>query len=729
MSARALITASFALLATPAEAETISFTAGEHGDYSRVVVSGGASSVSSDEQARTVDVSFGKGAATFDLTEVAMARKAHRVASVKKIDSAAGSTIRLQLNCDCVVDTVRRSDGSMMLNIADRTAPGKQVSAAPLPKQTSAEADAEEEVSLEEARARMIELLQRAANDGLITIRKDEPAQAAKASSIALTAPQISEAAVGSQAQIAAQPASQPAQSRPCIQDAAFAIDGQRFEKEPLVEIALLQAELANTKGDAQAQTVKALAQGYLSIGFGDEALALLTDHGAGESILADLARITSEKAPSENSLLLGAQRCTGEHALWLAAASEPAEAAEAARMSGEAITTLPKRLRATIATQIAGKMIAAGAWTEAQHFYRIASEASEAPSEDLKFVAAELLEHDGDKEESQKMLLDLSKGDAEASRAALLALARRYSDGAKPHEGYVDDIGALAFAERGSAAGAEAAYREAMLWADSGNVEASVLLLRNATGSSLGAAGLASRQARELLAAAFQSADDGKRASALSAYLDHRDFLAPDAALTREAARAAMEIGLPNAALDILRASDSVSDKPGALLAAKAALAAGDGEAALKAAAPFASDPEFAALVVDAHLSLNRSSAALAAASAFAGASERAAQTARAAWNAGDWASAARAYHGIDPNEMSEKAAVEFVLASYMAGERVMPPTAEAALVKHQSKSVDGLKALFSAPSNGPLVERLKSLVHDADAELKLIEEMRGNG
>ena len=134
------------------------------------------------------------------------------------------------------------------------------------------------------------------------------------------------------------------------------------------------------------------------------------------------------------------------------------------------------------------------------------------------------------------------------------------------------------------------------------------------------------------------------------------------------------MEIGLPNAALDILTAAPLDTNKANALLTAQAALAAGDGEAALTAAAPFASDPAFADLVVNAHLSLGRASSALAAASALAESPVRGEQVARAAWSAGDWANAARDTGTIPGAEIASwlarrKAAVSEGLSSMRVG------------------------------------------------------------
>jgi hypothetical protein len=390
----------------------------------------------------------------------------------------------------------------------------------------------------------------------------------------------------------------------------------------------------------------------------------------------------------------------------------------------------LPRRLRALIATRIARKMILAGDWEESRRYYAIAGAASDLPTSDLQFIAAKLLEQEGRTEDADRMLKDLAAGNTEASKDALLALASRYAAGDTPHEGFIDDIGALAKTDKGSLAGADAAFREAMAWAATGNIEASVLLLRNATDSDLGRAGAASAKARQLLADALSSPTATMRSAALAAYIEHKDFVDAGAepAFRRVVAQTATALGVPNVAMRVMQPSNASGDSKDAGVLARAALAAGDGDAALAAAAPYAGDPSFAPLIVEANLKLRRNTAALAAASALSNPGERASMAALASWRAGDWASATRAFQKIDPQTMSEESAKHFALAAYMAGEKYMPPAAEAVL-KNNNAAYLGLRALFAAPPAGPIIDRGKALVDGAGEEINLIEEILGHG
>ncbi len=708
--------AAAALAAGAADAAPIPITAGEHGLYSRIVVAGGKS-IAVNRTERTVDVRVDNGA-TFDLSDINDRRKAHRVVAAQRVASGEGAVIRLKLSCDCTVESKATANGKLVVDIRD----GARAAPSSAPGSSIAEEDDDD--SLAEARDRMIELLQRAADEGLINIRDgSSDLQRTREASVA-SVPLPVEAASPIEAAAPDLPA------RACLDEAVFAIDGAPFEAEPLVAISALQNQMAAAGAARQAEIARALVDGYLSIGFGEEAFVVLSEYGERDGIRADLARVVAERAVDVRGPLMGGADCRGPQALWQAAAGEPDVARLAVKRAGDAAALLPTRLRAVITTRIAKKMILAGDWAEARRFYTLASDASSLPTNDLEFIAAKLLEQEGRTDEAERLLKDLAAGNTEASRDALLALAARYAAGESPHEGFVEDIGALAKMSRGSPAGADAAFREAMAWAAAGNIEASVLLLRNATGGEFGEGGAASGKARELLAQAFASGDEKTRGAALSAYLENKDFAddGADPAFRRVVAETATALGLPNVALRVLRESAARTERDSAALA-RAALASGDGEAALAAAAPYAGDPSFAPLIVEANLKLARNTAALAAAASLSNSYDRASMGALAAWRAGDWASAARAFQMIDPQALSEESAMHYAFAAYMAGETFMPPAAEAVLKGSKSGSYAGLKALFAAPASGPIVDRSKAVVDGAGDDLKLIEEILDHG
>lgn len=699
-------------------AVSLTVTAGEHGDYSRIVIAGGKV-VAVDRAQRAVDIRVDDASAPIDLSDINDKRKAHRVVAAQRMATAQGAVVRLTLSCDCSIEAKAAVNGNLVIDIRDdaRAAPPAPPAAPAKPKTALVE---DEEDSLDEARTRMIELLRRAADEGFITIRDDSSDLAPPRETAVASIPIPVEA-----------PPTMARAPRDCLDDAAFAIDGAAFDAEPLIAISDLQKELGAAGAARQDEIIHSLVDGYLSIGFGDEAYVLLSGSGESESVRADLARVVADRDVEADGPLLGGGDCRGAQALWQAAAGDENFARLAVKRADDAAADLPKRLRALIATRIAKKLILAGDWEEARKYYAIAGAASEIPTGELQFVAAKLLEQEGRAEDAERMLKDLAAGNTQASKDALLALAARYAAGETPHEGFIEDIGALAKTDRGAAAGADAAFREAMAWAAAGNIEASILLLRNATGGAIGHGGAASAKAKQLLADAFASPDEKMLAAALSAYLENRDFIDSGAepAFRRSVAETATRLGLPHVALRVMRDPKTPADSKDAAALSRAALAAGDGEAALAAAAPYADDPSFAPLIVEANLKLAHHTAALAAASSLSNPGDRASMAALAAWRAGDWASASRAFQKIDPKTLNEESAKHYAFAAYMAGEKFIPPAAEAVLKNEESAAYAGLKALFAAPPSGPIVDRSRSIVDGAAEEIKLIEEILDHG
>lgn len=744
--------------------EPISVTAGEHDSFSRIVVSGGAKGVFVDKAGRTVDIQFTGTDAAFDLSDVNDKRKAHRVIGASKIEGSNGVLVRLRLNCDCKVESTQKADGRLIVDIADGARAPSAVAAAkaadagetheassqaaashaapaeaPASKQAASQSPAEavDTVSVEEARDRMRTLLQRAANEGFITLRagegdvKEAASEAAPADHAATpTAPQLANATSPAPQERRTEPAPRVA-TAPCLPDEDLALPIEEIEKNPLGVITDLRDEFETADEGERAELLVDYAKAYMAISFGEEALAVLADNGADDTIFADMARIIAERPVSEKGPLLGARECHGAHALWQAAADTPEEASAAYKRSGEVLSTLPVRLRTLLAVRIAMKLIDAGSWNDVRQLYRIAEEGAQYAPEDVQYIAAKLLEHEGRTQEAEDLLRMVAAGDSEAAKEALLSLANRYAAGEEAHEGFLDDLGALAMTERGTAEGGEAAVHEAKIWADAGNIEAGVFLLRSAVESDGADPVEAARNAQRMLGASFGANDNAERLAALRTYLDNRDFVEQGTAvpaLRAAAAKAAYDVGVPNLAISLMTDDDGI-DITRTLLRARAALAANAPQQALALAAPYADDPDFAAVIVSANLALNQNYAALAAASALKDGPVKATRMADAAWRAGDWASAVRAFQKIDPASMSAEDALHYALSAYMAHAEDAPLAAKAVLRRDESPYAAGVESLFSKDPGGALLDRGKALVDSTDEDINMAREALNHG
>lgn len=748
------IAASLLLLpgAAIAAGGTISVSAGEHDDYSRIAFSTDDDTPFVQQKDRRVRVYNIDQSALYTLDEINIFRKAYRVAGAKIIQTESGKALEIVLNCDCTARANISHTGKFYIDIYETKAskplaPGADV---PVP-QTGKTAKnhsslAADRLSVEQARQQMVALLEQAAEEGLVTIKGADPAETESGGAPANlnregspnihdrrpdAAPSVGKAVQDksrSTPGVAAGSTEEKSELR-CLPDSAFALEGEDFDKEPLVQIATLQAQLADAKGAAAREVMHHLVKGYLSIGFGEEALGVLIDYDESDSLYADMARVIAEREPQSDSALAYAQNCSGAHALWQAAAVDVEDIEKQYVKSNGALLQLPKRLRAVIATRLALKTIAAEAWPTTKELHDIAQAASGHPTPELLYIKARLDEQDGNTQTSRDSLLDIASHNSDASDEAALALAESYLDGkSEPYPGFTEDIGAIAKMHPST----KVALIEAKAWAELGNIEAALFLLRSVADKSPDDITLVRDRAISIIDRAISSADPRQQLSALDAVLLHKDWLAlPSIAPDRiiKFARLAREYGLPN--LSYFLASQSPREDGAALSyeRALAALSADMLEDAIRNSAPYTEDSRFREILVKAELAGGQYHAALANAAALPDPEQKAALTARAGWFARSWGSAVRAFKNLDPNLFDENAALRYALAAYMAQESSLPPVVEAMFSNSNSHVAAGLQSLFSSSSKDSALERSRQSVDSASQEIIMIEEVLSDG
>lgn len=743
------------LCAQPSSGTVVS--AGEHDGYSRLVFSQAGGEIAVSQSGRTVRLNNFEPGAIFDFQNINARRKAHRVLNAKAVSGG----VELQLTCDCSVRTSRLSNGRFVVDIVDGGSskpPSKTAAAKPTASSSAASSkdllSKDDLISVEEAHSQMVELLKQAAREGLITIRDDEPgnrnqnenqngsqktaAAAPSASEPTVLTPPAVEDAAPQETQPETMAEAAPGVVEPmtvaddakslCRADARFAINAEGFDDEPLMRIAELQSALGDNEDGRDA--MRALVEGFISIGFGEEAIALLVDYDEGQSLHADMARVIAERPVRANGALMGAQGCRSAHALWQAAASEPQEAVTLYQQTDGAINALPLMLKRLIATRLAAKMIDAEAWENAETLFAIASEGLENLSPELEYIRARLDKQHGEKDRSRDTLLNLAARNSTASDDALLALADSYAEGGvTPHEGFTEDIGALARLQGSS----RAAIAEAQSWAGLGNVEAALMMLQSISQKTPDDRAAAGGMAKNIINNALGSEDRILKISGLDGYVVHRDWLgedAPSQSLRLNAARAAIDFALPNLAYTLLDEAPAPVSKAVSLQKAAAALSAGYTDEAVAIAAPYAEDDAFAEIIVNANIAKGQHSAALAAASGLADPARKAGLTARAAWLARSWQSAVRGYQGLDPNQLTGRTALNYALSAYMSGQNAIPAAADAALSTQNEAVAAGLRALFNAPaSQNSALQRSRSAVENTAREIRFFEEVLSDG
>ena len=742
-----ITTAVFSLSSALAADTAVTVSAGEHDGYSRIVVTGGDAGVAIETAGRSVRIRNMGAEAAIDLSDINDRQKAFRVDHARQIGAGA---IELQLNCDCSVQTARTASGKVIIDIANsslayaETKPETPPKPAQSPSKTSSNT-LDDTLTVEQARDRMMELLEKAASDGLVNFKNKQPAAKTASAPATMPAETATQAPTDLTSIIKPEQAQQPTESpepQPalsptlasastdeCLSDNMFSIDGSDFEEHPLTAIEDLQLQLIDAQGAEKHSILRRLANGFLSIGFGEEALAALENKEKATPTLWEIAQIVAERPLNPNGVILGAENCTGAQAFWQAAATDGPKAPVYFEQSGAAVETLPSRLRTLMATRLAIKMVDLDAWEAAQSLYDIAVGEDDAVSAELKFVEARLADHNTNSDASRNSLLEIATQQSSVADEALLALADSYTkQGVEPHEGFLEDIGALARLGGSS----RAAFFEAYSWASIGNFEAAMLLLKNETVKPDGDAEMAGASADAMIIRALSGNDPLTKRAALEAYLTHADWIDPKASraeLRTLAADFASEIGLPNLGYELLSEMPGAPDKKRNAELAAAALTAGAPKSAIKLAAPYASEPAFGEILVEAHIAQQDYDAALATATAITDDKKKMPWKARSGWLSRNWEAAYDGFRGTDPNTLDKAAAIRFALSAYKNGASSLPSAVDAALASQADAVKAGLNSLFQTSVEGTQLQRARALSNATAKEIVAFEELLSDG
>ena len=761
--------AAFFMFAASAVKAEIEITAGEHENYSRIVISGETSNLTMETAGKRLRLQNVASASKVNLDDINNGKKAFRIKNALAINP---NSLEFHMDCDCAVRTARLDDGRLVIDILEVSAPKsaavpsktvQKTPSAPTPKprkkapsapaqkpsQKIADAPIDDRLSVDQARDRMVSLLQQAADEGLITLKSDNaqktPTQTAKAENQALASaptnllPPQSDPTIPDEPQadqytkltpsVVKPPEPPKPVARLCETNQAIAIDAVSFEEAPLVTIEALQTELTDKSGADAAILKRKIAEGYLAIGLGEEAYAVLSDGQNTPSAFVEIAQTVAQRSVAQDGYLLGAKKCSGAHALWQSVANESDEARAQFNRSGEAINALPSRLKQLVATRLAIKMVDRQAWTEAQTLFDIASSGADALSPELQYVQVRLNDQDGVLDETNDALRNVVENGSAASDNALLALADNFlENGGTPYEGFAEDIGSLAKLTGSS----RAAFSEAYAWAANGSIEAALMILKKEAQKSTKLKASASKAASGLIKRALVQNDADQTIGAVRAYLDHEDWLdagAPDLDMRLAVADAVSQAGLPNLALDLMRKNTATLDDLNRRKIAQYALAARDAQTAIELSAAHAAEPAFGGLLAEAYLQQKRYHEALAIAARIDDEKLSADLKARAGWLAGSWPAAFEGFRKIDPKKFDDTDALQFALSAYMAGERKMPSAADAALLNASTMTLEGLRSLFASTNARSTLERSKKVENTTGVEIAAFKELLSDG
>lgn len=356
----------------------------------------------------------------------------------------------------------------------------------------------------------------------------------------------------------------------------------------PLAEqIAEARAPLVGEFDMPDAAAVTALARLYLHAGFGAEALALLAALPAEVEdawLLRDLARLVDEAAPLPDSPLAEMTGCDGAVALWaLLAAPDPEPDRLLARTAiKRAFFALPLHLRRHLGPPLVQRFLDMGDTDTALSLRESLGRAPPGPAvaTELAIIDGGLALARGRPDAAQAAARPAAEGNAPSAAEALaLTVEALMADGRLPDADMTASVVTLAREHRGTPLGARLTRLEALSLAGIGRFDAAFAVRDRlqAQGDANAAEGLA----RELLAAIAQHADEMALLPRVLAETGWRGgALAPDARLLL--AERLLAAGLAEAVVEALPEDDALNDAE-AVLAARAALALGDGRRALR--------------------------------------------------------------------------------------------------------------------------------------------------
>ncbi|MEO1137530.1 MAG: hypothetical protein AAFW68_13140, partial [Pseudomonadota bacterium] len=175
---RILVALAFLFLPAANAADTLSVRAGEHGDYSRLVISDAPEGWRIATSDRKIEITFPDQGYEFELSDILEKRKAHRVLNARVIDAPSSRSLVLSLTCDCPVRTSKGAGDLIVIDIFNDAPVVLVEDDTPQPEQTVSNEARKNTVatpeSIKAARDRMIALLAEARHQGVIQLKTDE---------------------------------------------------------------------------------------------------------------------------------------------------------------------------------------------------------------------------------------------------------------------------------------------------------------------------------------------------------------------------------------------------------------------------------------------------------------------------------------------------------------------------------------------------------------------------
>lgn len=498
-----------------------------------------------------------------------------RVANVRYAYDGSGTTVRLDIACDCSVSTALVGGRYLAVDVIDAGQPTRV--------ETLAQRTAREVEAVADAEQALIRQIRRAAGQGLVELTDGAtPSDVTPEHRKLVTAPDEAADEPGQRDhklgsgrlemlghdQIEAKTvfdrdARRVAETRAtkspevCVSDQRLDIDAWSNGMTAAVQIGALRNGLVGEFDLPSPANIESLSRLYIRFGLGAEAEALLAafpDASIEErQLLIDLSRAVDGRPQKPESLLATAEACRGPHGFWLALVGEEIAAHDAGWFETvlAAFAELPPDLRRLLAPTLVRRLIDAGRLVEARKVQDTADRSGAAPTAEQEVAGAELLAAENSPSDAVRILTRIALSADPVSLDALTSLIRIALDAdISLPEALVLELEAAALEMRGS----ETEFRIRSLLAEAraqrGEILDALYEIRSATADLPGTTNHFSALASRLLAEADPERTGG--AAYAEAALRYATLITDPSSRTRIAEHL-VEIGLPAPASALL--------------------------------------------------------------------------------------------------------------------------------------------------------------------------------
>ncbi|GGD12380.1 tetratricopeptide repeat protein [Aquisalinus flavus] len=445
-------------------------------------------------------------------------------------------------------------------------------------------------------------------------------------------------------------------------------------------EASRMQIAIAGSAAAPDAESSIRLAKHYLALGFAEEAMSLVRPFATDERARTVLymGETVAGRISDGNVLKSVDAACSGPARLWRAVALvefQPSTAVFLAASVANELKQLPPHLRVDFATRLGITAAENGQWILAEKLYDIATEETLPGTTQVIYLRALINAHNGvDVDVALNTVERFAQQEGPLQAQAILMLSDLQPQQEGEHyPGYYRDLENVAVRSNGAPQSFPEAFMEVRLAAETGKYSRAVEIAAQYQYPTIADRDTMKTTLAGLFETALSRTSATTRFAALNGYIAHRPFfdgIDREAVLTIGAARAALDLGLPEQAISLMQQLpfETLGDEERKLLA-RAYVADRRYDEALSLTRN-SEDPVMMAVAATALHRLGREREALDVLRRGPGTMRNLEGQARIAWASGQWAQARDAYAAMLVEDANSQTQARHALASYMSGQ-----------------------------------------------------------